>query len=122
MNFFTVRYTGNPLVTSGGARQKHADLRQIMLLENLMQAQRDAQGIFAREKDSLVARSWELLKMPANGEPQVLQKGVLSFDLYADGSMVYTDGRRIFLLHRDGTKSVLGKDQLISQVLALPTV
>jgi hypothetical protein len=122
MNFFTVRYTGNPLVTSGDARQKHADLRQIMLLENLMQAQRDAEGIFTREKDSLVARSWELLKKPANGEPQVLQKGVLSFDLCADGSIVYTDGRRIFLLHPDGTKSVLGKDQFISQVLALPTM
>jgi len=122
MNFFTVRYTGNPLVTSGDARQKQADLRQMMLLENLMQAQRDAEGIFAREKNSLVARSWELVKKPAEGELQVLQRGVLSFDLCAEGAIVYTDGRRIFLLHPDGTKSVLGKDQLISQVLALPAV
>jgi len=122
VNFFTVRYTGNPLVTSGAARQKRADLRQMMMLGNIMQAQRDAEGLFERGKDGLVARTWELLKKPAAGEAQIqiLERGVLSFDIRGDGSIVYTDGSRIFLLDAARAKTLLAKDQFISQVLAVP--
>jgi hypothetical protein len=122
LNFFTVRYTGNPLVTSGDARQKRADLKQMMLLGNIMQAQRDAEGLFEREKDGLVAKSWELVKKPPQGDVQVLQKAVLSFDICSEGSIVYTDGSGIFLRHGDGSKETLGKDQFVSQVLALPAL
>ncbi len=122
MNFFTIRYTGNTLVTSGDARQKRADMRQMLMLGNLMQAQREAEAGFERTKDGLVSKTWELLKKQAVGEGQVLQKGVLSFDLCGDGSIVYTDGSGIFLLHADGKKDPLGKDQFISQVLALPAL
>jgi hypothetical protein len=120
LNFFTVRYTGDPLVTSGDARQKRADLRQMMLLGNIMQAQRDAEGLFEREKDGLVAKTWELVKKPPQGDPQVLERGVLSFDICGDGSILYTDGSRIFFLRAGGSKETLGKDEFISQVLALP--
>src|SRR5205085_9776835 len=43
MNFFTTRYTGKTLVTSDDRRQNQADIRQMMMLGNLMLAQRDAQ-------------------------------------------------------------------------------
>lgn len=120
LNFFTVRYTGNPLVTSGDARQKRADLRQMMLLGNIMQAQREAEGLFEREKDGLVAKTWELVKKPSQGDAQVLERGVLSFDICGGGSIVYTDGSRILFLHADRSRETLGKDQFISQVLAMP--
>jgi hypothetical protein len=120
LNFFTVRYTGNPLVTSGDARQKRADLRQMMLLGNIMQAQRDTEGLFEREKGGLVAKTWELVKKPLQGDPQVLERGVLSFDICGDGSILYTDGNRIFFLRGGESKETLGKDEFISQVLALP--
>jgi hypothetical protein len=109
-------------VTSGDARQKRADLRQMMMLGNIMQAQRDAEGHFEREKDGLVAKTWELVKKPPEGEARILERGVLSFDICGDGSMVYTDGSRILLLQADGSKETLGKDQFISQVLALPAL
>lgn len=119
MNFFSMRYTGKTLVTSGDARQRQADLRQMMMLGNLMQAQHDAEQMAARDREGLVARSWELVKKPASGDVQVLAKGVLSFDLCADGSVVFTDGNRIFLLGPDGGKTELVQDRLISQVIAL---
>ena len=121
LNFFSVRYTGNTLVTSGNARQKRADMRQMLMLGNLMQAQRDAEKSADRDRDGLVARSWELVKKSGTADAQAVERGVLSFDLCEDGSIVYTDGSRIFLLHPDGKKEIIGKDQFISQVLALST-
>ena len=119
LNVFSTLYTGKTLVTSGDARQKQRDMRQMMMLGNLMQAQHEAE-MGARDKDGLVSRKWELVRKSAGGQEETLQRGVLSFDLCADGSIVYTDGCRIFLLGADGKKETLGKDALISQVLALP--
>jgi hypothetical protein len=120
VNFFTARYTGKTLVTSGDARQKRADMMQMMMLGNLMQAQHEAEAAVDRDKEGLVSRKWELLKKSTNGQEEVVQRGVLSFDLCADGSVVYTNGSRIFHLGSDGKTETLGKDELISQVLALP--
>lgn len=121
MNFFTIRYTGKNLVTSGSARQKQADLRQMMMLGNLMQAQQEAAHVSERDREGLVARSWELIKKSPGGELQVMEKGVLSFDLCDDGSIVFTDGSHIYLLRPDGKKEELVKDSFISQVVALPS-
>jgi len=121
LNFFTVRYTGKTLVTSGNARQRQADMKQMMLLGNLFQAQREA----ANSKDTeggLVAKSWELVKRTASGEVQVVQRGVLSFDLCGDGSLLFTNGSGIFLLSPDGAKQTLAQDAFISQVLAVPSI
>lgn len=120
VNFFTARYTGKTLVTSGDARQKRADMFQMMMLGNLMQAQHEAEASVDRDKHGLVSRKWELLKRSSNGQEEVVQRGVLSFDLCGDRSIVYTDGSHIYVVHPDGERETLGKDQLISQVLALP--
>src|SRR5579864_8699323 len=42
LNFFTVRYTGNTLTTTGNARQKHADIRKMMMWGNLLDADKAA--------------------------------------------------------------------------------
>jgi hypothetical protein len=38
LNFFTVRYTGKPLTSAGGARQKEMDMKQMFILGNLVDA------------------------------------------------------------------------------------
>jgi hypothetical protein len=121
MNFFTARYTGKTLVTSGDRRQKQSDIRQMLMLGNLMQAQREAENSSERDREGLVARSWELVTMPASGgELQVIERGVLSFDLCGDGSIVFTDGVNVFLREENGKREKLVKDNFISQVIAIP--
>lgn len=122
VNFFTMRYTGNTLVTSGGARQKQADIKQLLLQHNLMQAQHEAAQVAVRDRDGLVAKNWELVKKSATGEIQVIQRGVLSFDLCGDGGIVFTNGSNLSMMTPGGKKEELGKDQFISQVLVVPTV
>ena len=120
MNFFTMRYSGNTLVTSGDTRQRQANLRQMMIMDNLLHARR-AKDLFApNRRDWRVSRSWTLVRKPADGGLEVMEKGVLTFDLCDDGSLLFTDGSRVVLREPDGKKQELLKDQFISQVLAIP--
>lgn len=120
MNFFTMRYTGNTLVTSGDMRQKPVDMRQMMVMDNLMHARRAKDLFGLNGKGWKVSRSWTLIRKPPEGELEVIEKAVLTFDIFDDGSLLCTDGSRIFLREPDGGKTELLRDQFISQVLAMP--
>jgi hypothetical protein len=45
-------------------------------------------------------------------------RGVLSFDLHADGSLLYANGSAIFRLDQTGARKRLREDKLIEQVVA----
>jgi len=121
LNFFTVRYTGNTLTTTGNARQKHADIRKMMIWGNLLDADKAAD----RAEDgtpTLVPRTWELIRCKGNGnskKEEVVAKGVLSFDLYPDGSVLYSNGSAIYRADHSGSVERLAKDALIEQVVAV---
>ena len=119
LNFFTVRYTGNTLTTTGNARQKHADLRKMMVWGNMLDADKAAD----RADDgtpALVPKSWELIRRgkDSNSE-EVVAKGVLCYDLYQDGSVLYSNGSGIYRVDQKGSTERLAKDALIEQVVAV---
>lgn len=118
VNYFTVRYTGNPLTTAGNARQRHADIRKMMVWDNLIAA--DQSMAFAREDRPVSApKRWELVRRSPSGADEVLAKGVMSFDLYRNGEVLYSTGDAIFLLTKTGKKEELAKEPLIEQVMCL---
>ncbi|HEY1860804.1 MAG TPA: hypothetical protein VGG61_10640 [Gemmataceae bacterium] len=117
LNFFTVRYTGNTLTTTGNARQKHADIRKMMIWGNLLDADKAAD----RDEDgtpALVPKSWELIRRKEDKE-EVIAKGVLCYDLFEDGSVLYSNGGAIYRAHHQGSVERLAKDALIEQVVAV---
>jgi len=119
LNFFTMRYTGNTLTTTGSARQKHADIRKMMLWGNMLNADKTAD----RSDDgtpALVPKSWELIRRrkESNSE-EVVTKGVLSYDLYSDGAVLYSNGSGIYRLDPSGSVERLTKDSLVEQVVAV---
>jgi len=117
LNFFTVRYTGNPLTTTGNARQKHADIRKMMIWGNLLDADKAAD----RAEDgmpALVPKTWEFIRRKGDKE-EVIAKGVLCYDMYADGSLLYSNGSGIYRLDRGGATERLAKGALIEQVVAV---
>ena len=117
LNFFTVRYTGNTLTTTGNARQKHADIRKMMVWGNMLDADKAAD----RAEDgtpALVPKSWELIRRRSSSE-EVVAKGVLCYDLYADGSVLYSNGSGIYRVDQKGSVERLAKDGLIEQVVAV---
>ena len=117
LNFFTVRYTGNTLTTTGNARQKHADIRKMMIWGNLL----DADKARDRADDgtpALVPKTWELICRGAEKE-EVVAKGVLCYDLYSDGSVLYSNGSGIYHIGHKGSVERLTKDALIEQIVAV---
>jgi hypothetical protein len=119
LNFFTARYTGKPLTTAGGPKQKGADIRRMMVWGNLINADEEARKDRTEGDESrpVVPRSWKLIrKAPAGGE-QTLADGVLSFDLAPDGSIVYSTGNAIYRLTDSGERTLILKGSGIEQVV-----
>ena len=120
MNFFTMRYTGKTLISSGSMRHGQIDPRQLMIMDNLLRARGDRSLFMPNRRNWKVSRSWVLVKKPVSAELEDIATGVLTFDLADNGSLVYTNGNRIFERAPDGQTQEILQDQFISQVLAYP--
>ena len=122
LNFFTVRYSGKPLLTPQGAQQRQADARQWLIWGNLIGAAdetRNRWGGATEDEPGLVPPSWQLVRQPTGGAPEVIARGVCSFDLAADG-VVYSTGSAVYHRGHAGTPVRLCTDSRIEQVIALP--
>jgi hypothetical protein len=120
-NFFSMRYTGKPLSTSRGAKRQ-PDLKQMMVWGNLIDADSAARQdrLGDPEAPSLVPSSWQLVRQSPGGRKDVLAKGVLSFDISEDGSLLYSNGSAIHSIAPGGghaERILVGK--MIEQVTAL---
>jgi hypothetical protein len=115
-NFFSMKYSGRPLVTAKGAVQRQLDPRQLFIYGNLARAQMTAQSDEAQNR---VPSSWELIRATPGGRKEVLASHVLAFDLAADGSALYSNGASITRLAPDGHSERLLEAEQIEQVLAL---
>jgi hypothetical protein len=117
LNFFTVRYTGNTLTNAGDMRRKQADIRQMMIWGNMIDAEKAARE-GDREEAALVPKTWELIRQSGN-QRNVVAKGALSFDIGSDGAVIYSNGSAIYCVAPDGKTERLAQAALIEQVVAL---
>jgi hypothetical protein len=115
LNFFSARYTGKPLTTAGARQKGAADVRQMMVWSNLMEAERDGQG----EEPAAVPKSWQLVRMLPGRRPETLAEGVLAFDLGDDGSVLYSTGRAIHALGAGGRHQRLLSEDRVEALVAL---
>ncbi|MGZ6143086.1 MAG: hypothetical protein ACXWLM_07090 [Myxococcales bacterium] len=115
LSFFAIRYTGKPLLRAGTPDEEKQDMREMLILGNLIDASRDQQK--APEKP-LVPASWELVRL-RNGAAEVMAKSVLSYDLAADGTVVYTNGSHLEQIAPDGARTRLHADKRIQEVAIL---
>jgi len=121
VNFFSVRYTGRPLSTSGGAAKKSQDVKRMMVWGNLIDAERAAQEDRLGEQDapSMVPSSWQLVRQSPDGT-EVMAKGVLSFHIARDGSVIYTNGSAVHSIQPNGERPArILVGSMIEQVAAL---
>jgi hypothetical protein len=118
LNLLTMMYTGKPLARSGNAQQRYADAGRMMIWGNLIEARKSLLKS-GDEASGLVPASWELCRKAADGNIQVLAKGVLAFDLENSGSVVYSNGAAIYRRDATGKTSRIHKDSLIQQVISV---
>jgi hypothetical protein len=117
LNFFTTRYSGKQLTTAGTANQKGADVKQMMMWDNLIRA-RDKTKEQDADPESLVPSSWHLVRQRGM-KTEVVAKGVGSYDVSEDGSVVYTNGGAIYHVDAEGKRTKVCDGQYISHVIAL---
>lgn len=117
LNFFSLMYSRKPLTGAAGPAVK-ADIKDVILkgrrinAEKALREESSINGIV-----SLVPRSWELVTRSQQGAEHVLATNVASYDLMADGNIIYSNGRAVFLLERAQSTLIL-KDDLVGELAA----
>lgn len=120
LNFFSLMYTRKPLITASGPPGQ-ADLKDILIKGKRLDAQaalRSGQAL--NGVPSLVPASWQLVCRSPQGDEQVLARNVASFDIAADGTLLFTNGYGVFAMDADRSPQVLLRDRLIADVIAAP--
>jgi hypothetical protein len=115
LNFFSARYTGKPLMTAGGPKRQGADMRQMMVWSNLMQAGSAAEG---DEPPPSVPRDWQLVRIRTGHKPETVASGVLTFDLGPDGTLLYSTGTAIHHLSPDGRHQRLLSEERVEALVS----
>jgi len=117
LNFFSLMYSRKPLTGAAGPKVQ-ADIKQIILqgrridAEKALRTENAINGVA-----SLVPRSWELVSRTPQGQETVLATNVASYDLLADGSIIYSNGRAVFTLGRASQSSLLLQADLIDDIV-----
>lgn len=118
LNFFSLMYSRKPLTSASGPMLR-ADIKNILLqgrridAEKALRSERPVQGV-----PSLVPSTWQLISRTRNGDERVLATNVATYDLCPDGAIVYSNGRGVFVIERDGSAGLAVKDDLIAEVYA----
>jgi hypothetical protein len=118
LNFFSLMYSRKPLTSASGPAVQ-ADLKNILLqgrridAEKALRSARAVHGV-----PSLVPESWELVSRDLQGRERVLATNVASFDLGSDGTVIYSNGRGVFVLQQDGTSQLAVTGDLVGEVIA----
>ena len=118
LNFFSLMYTRKPLTSASGP-EVQADLKELLVkgkridAENSLRKESRVNGV-----QSLVPKSWQLIRRNRTGEEQVLATNVASYDITADGSIIFTNGYGVFMLDAANDAQVVFHGKLIAELVA----
>lgn len=109
LDFFTKRYTGESLKTSGvnPARTKPKDEEELFIEGNLIKANKN---FLKNQADGekfagFIPKSWELIKCSPNGEIHVVKKGVMAYCLASD-DVIISNGKSLIRI-ADGQEELI---------------
>ncbi len=118
LNFFSLMYTRKPLTSASGPKVE-ADWKNILVQGKRIDAEkalREARAVHG--VPSLVPADWQLVRRSPNGAEQVLATSVASYDIGADGAVVYTNGRGVFAIEPDGVTRLAVTAGVVNDVMA----
>lgn len=119
LDFFSMRYTGEPLRTAGGPERKIPIPEDFFRISGQWIDPRKQYAQKGEAASSLVPRDWQLIRRAPDGAEDVLARGVLSFDLTPAGDIVYSTGTAIRLRTAAGLDSELARQRLVERITVL---
>jgi len=107
--------------TSGSnpAKSRQKSEEELFVEGNLIKAQKAVQqNQNAGEKFAgVIPRSWELVLYSSAGEQKVLKRGVLSYNLNTEGTVLYSNGKHLISIAADQTETMLVEAKLIQKII-----
>jgi hypothetical protein len=119
MEFFTMRYTGEAFRSAGNNPTKNRNNpKELFIQGNLVNVEKTLKENTTRGEKypGIAPRNWELVKRKRDGELVTIKKGVIDYDINAEGAVIYSNGQYLIKLHKDGTEEVLEKVSLASKI------
>lgn len=120
IELFTHSYTGETFNTRGSnpAKSRNQDSRELFIQGNLINVEKTLKENQSRGEayPGIAPMSWQLVRLTPAGQPEVVKKGVLDYDLCADGGIVYSNGKFLVRLAKDGREERLEKVDLAVKV------
>jgi hypothetical protein len=117
LDFFSMKYSGKPLASSGDVRGRNVDARRLLERQNVAaagEADGDEEGATRAPSD------WVLVRRSPGGEEEVLAKSVAAYDVAPDGSLLVTDGAVLYRLSAgDGKRTKLLAAKHVTAIVAL---
>lgn len=102
INVFVRAFTGKSLASGGSnpAKGRDYDSREIYIKGNLVNAEKEMKKNAKKNKGDygFIPLSWQLVEVESG---KVLKSGIADFDILSDGTVIATNGRRVFAI-KDG--------------------
>jgi hypothetical protein len=118
LHFLSLVFSGKPLISAGGPQQLGPSPTELMLWGRVIKAQQ-AMRRGSAAANALVPRDWRLVARHDNGEETTLAHHVVCYDLAPDGTIIYSDGSRIFSLDGTGEPTCIGQGTLIHKLAVI---
>ena len=102
VNVFVRAFTGKSLASGGSnpAKGREYDSREEYIKGNLINAEKEMKKNAKKNKSDygFIPLSWQLIEV---GSGNVIKSGIADFDILSDGTIIATNGKRIFAI-KDG--------------------
>ncbi|MCI8434548.1 MAG: hypothetical protein HFK10_01095 [Clostridia bacterium] len=120
---FVMMFTGKTFTShdANPTKGREQNSRQIVIDGNRINVDKEYKRNCknADKECGIVPAGWQLTVRRPDGSETVLKKGVTAYDLTDEG-IVYTNGKRVYLLDKTGKTQKLAEGKLILQVAVLP--
>jgi hypothetical protein len=116
LDFFSMKYSGKPLTTSGNTKGRNVDARRLLERQNVAAA-----GDAEIDEDAMRAPAdWVLVRRTPAGDETVVAKSVVAYDFSRDGRILVTDGLHVHRVDADGgSRRKLATARLVTSLVAL---
>lgn len=121
LNFFTQRYTGESLRTTGAERARQRPEKEMFIQGNLVQVEKALKESQKRKEEfpGLIPGNWQLCRLRPDGQEELVEKGVLDYDLL-EGGYVYSNGEYILEVNQSGEKKKVSKAYMAMELSVQP--
>jgi hypothetical protein len=116
LDFFSMKYSGKPLTTTGNTKGRNVDARRLLERQNVAAA-----GDAEADEDAMRAPAdWVLVRRTPGEEEAVIARSVVAYDRAQDGTILVTDGMTVQRLPPDGGSGrKLAAAKLVTSLVAL---